>query len=332
MITKFLFEKKSWILFFIGIQLLHLFIARIDQSLLFSSMLYISFISTILFVLFLLFRYQKETNFYKTLADRKDTIDLSSLPDGQSPFEIIIENSMISMIEHLQREIRHNRLQLEQEKDELLSWIHEVKTPLTALHLLIQQLNDPELKGQITYEWLRIHLLLDQQLYQKRMEFIENDLYLEQVNLENLLFDEIKTIQTWCIQKGIGVEINLEVKEVVTDSKWLAFILRQLLTNAIKYSSESDISITTYNRNGQVHLEIKDEGIGIDAKDLSRIYEKGFTSTSKHHNNLATGMGLYLTKKVTDALRMIIVVESKLDQGTTFTLVFAQKNEFDRAM
>ncbi|KAB7668441.1 sensor histidine kinase [Bacillus sp. B1-b2] len=332
MITTFLLERKSWILFFIIIQFLQLFIAHLDPSLSLTSMLYIGFISSILFIFFLFYRYHKETHFFKALSDREITIDLSSLPDAHSPFENIIENSMVSQIELLKRENEQSSLQLEQEKDELLSWIHEVKTPLTALHLLIQQLSVTDLKAQITYEWLRIHLLLDQQLYHKRITFIENDLYVEYIHLEDLLYDEMKTIQTWCIQKGIGVEINLEVKEVLTDSKWLAFVLRQLLTNAIKYSNKSDIIITSYKENGQVHLAIKDEGIGIDIKDMPRIFEKGFTSTSKHHNNYATGMGLYLTKKVTDALDIFIKVESKLLQGSTFTLIFSEKNEFDQLL
>ena len=83
---------------------------------------------------------------------------------------------------------------LEQEKDELLSWIHEVKTPLTAMHLMIDRMDDEKLKSHLTYEWLRIHLLLDQQLHQKRIPFIENDLYIENIRFENLIiFDEIKT-------------------------------------------------------------------------------------------------------------------------------------------
>ena len=77
---------------------------------------------------------------------------------------------------------------LEQEKDELLSWIHEVKTPLTAMHLMIDRLDDETMKTHLTYEWLRIHLLLDQQLHQKRIPFIENDLYIENIDLETSNF------------------------------------------------------------------------------------------------------------------------------------------------
>ena len=157
------------------------------------------------------------------------------------------------------------------------------------------------MKSHLTYEWLRIHLLLDQQLHQRRIPFIENDLYIENTDLETIIFDEIKTLQSWCIQKGIGFDIQLEVTEVLTDAKWLAFIIRQLLTNAIKYSEESDIMIYSHEQAGQTILEVKDSGRGIDPKDLSRIFDKGFTSTTNHHDNAATGMGLYLTKKAAES-------------------------------
>src|SRR5699024_1845774 len=109
------------------------------------------------------------------------------------------------------------------------------KTPLTAMQLMIERVEDKKVKEQLKYEWLRTHLLLDQQLHQKRILFIENDLYIEQTILEPLIFQEIKALQAWCMRKGIGFDVSLQEETVLTDTKWLAFIIRQLLTNAIKY-------------------------------------------------------------------------------------------------
>ena len=108
---------------------------------------------------------------------------------------------------------------------------------------MIGRVENATLKAQLNQEWLRIHLLLDQQLHQKRLTVIENDLYIEQIQFESIVFNEIKTMQSWCIQKGIGFDIQLDRNDVLTDAKWLSFILRQLLTNAIKYSEKSDIII-----------------------------------------------------------------------------------------
>ncbi len=202
----------------------------------------------------------------------------------------MIEQKIINQTNQLKQVASQDRLALEQEKDEILSWIHEVKTPLTAMHLMIDRLNDERMKAQLTYEWLRIHLLLDQQLHQKRIPFMENDLYIEHIALEPLIFKEIKALQSWCMKKGIGFEVQLEASEVLSDAKWLAFIIRQLLTNAVKYSDSSDIIIKSYLQNDQSIMEVKDFGRGIDPKDLPRIFEKGFTSTTVHQDNAATGM------------------------------------------
>ncbi|TCJ03889.1 sensor histidine kinase [Cytobacillus praedii] len=328
MIRTFLKERRSWIVFFVSIQLLALMIGYIDSAGSFRSVQYYVFLSTIIFMVFIYVRYIKESRFYQCLEEREDDLDVSNIPEPDSPFEWIIDNSISNQIKRLKHESEQNLLLLEQEKDELLLWIHEVKTPLTAMHLMIDRIEDKMLKTQMTYEWLRIHLLLDQQLHQKRIPFIKNDLYIEHTNLEDLIFKEIRTLQSWCMQKGIGFDINLEVEEVLSDTKWLSFIIRQLLTNAVKYSDSADIIIRSYQQDEHTKLEVRDFGRGIDQKDLSRIFDKGFTSTTSHHDTSSTGMGLYLSKKAADSLQVRINVQSRLSAGTTFTLIFPKKNEF----
>jgi two-component system, OmpR family, bacitracin resistance sensor histidine kinase BceS len=328
MIKRFIQERRSWILFFFFQQFILLFIAYIDSAIPFSSMSYIVFLSFVIFIFFLFLRYQSETAFFKKLEERENDLDISNLSTSKSPFERIVEKSITQQTEHLRITASKNRIQIEQEKDEILSWIHEVKTPLTALHLMVQRMDDDPLKSHLTYEWLRIHLLLDQQLHQKRIPFIENDLYMEDTELESLLFSELKTLQSWCIQKGIGFDFDLAIPQVLSDTKWLAFILRQILTNAVKYSKSSDIIIKSYQHEERTYLEIKDFGRGIDPRDLPRIFDKGFTSTTVHHDQASTGMGLYLSRKAADSLLIKISVKSKLHHGTTITLAFPRKNEF----
>ncbi|MFY0761233.1 sensor histidine kinase [Metabacillus dongyingensis] len=328
MILCFLKERRSWILFFIIIHFFILFIAFIDSAIPVQSVLYIVFLSMIAFIIFLSVRYNKETAFYKSLADRENNLDISSIPAPESPFEQLVEKTLSEQAQSLKTDALHNRIALEQEKDELLSWIHEVKTPLTAMHLMIERMEDDVMKTHLTYEWLRIHLLLDQQLHQKRIPFIENDLYIETVDLESVIFSEIKTLQAWCIQKGIGFDIQLEQKEVLSDAKWLAFIIRQILTNAVKYSVASDIIIKCWKQDDQVRVQVKDSGRGIDPKDLPRIFDKGFTSTINHHDHAATGMGLYLAKKAAIPLLIDIHVQSIIHTETAFTLTFPKRNDF----
>ncbi|WP_212925131.1 sensor histidine kinase [Oceanobacillus sp. J11TS1] len=328
MVRKYMMERRSWIILFLALQALFLLIAYLDASIPFPSILYIVFLSCIIFVLFLIIRYQKETAFYKEIEALDDDVDFISLREARTPFEKITETQLTEQAKHYKELLSDHLTHIEQEKDDLLSWIHEVKTPLTTMQLMMDRLEDEHLRTQLNNEWIRIHLLLDQQLHQRRIPFIKNDLYIEVTALEPLLYKEIKDLQSWCMQKGIGFDLSLQSTEVLTDAKWLSFMVRQLLTNAVKYSENADILLSSYLEEGHVRLEIQDAGRGIDPRDLPRIFDKGFTSTTSHHDNAATGMGLYLTKKVAASLAIEIDVQSTLGEGTTFTLTFPKKNAF----
>ncbi|EGQ25727.1 sensor histidine kinase [Mammaliicoccus sciuri] len=330
MIRYFIKERVSWILFFLFFQLLVLLMGFLDVSIPFQSVGYIVFLSCLFFFIFLIVRYYKETRFYHELKRHNQSFDLTTVPHANSPFEEIVSEMISEQNTTYKSQLNELRVSVEQEKDEILNWIHEVKTPLTTMQLMIDRITDQPLRSQIMYEWLRVHLLLDQQLHQKRIPFIQNDLYIEKTDLQILIFQEIKSLKLWCVQKGIGFDVNLEIKEVLTDAKWLGFIVRQLLTNAVKYSEASDIRIHSFVENGNKKLSIQDFGRGIDARDLPRIFDKGFTSTLNHHDHAATGMGLYLTKLVAESLHLDLQVQSKIGEGTVITLTFPQENEFVR--
>ena len=332
MLKAFLTERRSWIAIFVLQQILFLFIAYVDASIPFTSILYMTYLSSFIFIVFLIVRFRKETKFYKSLEEWDYNLDVTNIREAETPFETMFEKSMAEQTKQLKQEAAQHRLALENEKDELMAWIHEVKTPLTAMHLIMETIEDQSLKARLAYEWLRIHLLLDRQLHQKRMSFIENDLSLEVLELKPMIFKEIKDLQSWCIPKGIGFDIQLEAGEVLSDAKWLSFIIRQLLTNAVKYSEASDVLIKSYEQDGKVHLAVQDFGRGIDPKDMPRVFDKGFTSTTEHHDQAATGMGLYLAKKAAKPLLIHIEVDSKPGTGTTFTLIFPMRNEFSRVL
>lgn len=328
MIWIYIKERASWIIFFLSLQFLLLFYSYIDPSLQVSSMLYFVYLSTALLGIFLVFRYFSETKFYKRLTERSDILDTSELAEPSSPLEEIVYDEFIEQTNIYKNKSNHHQLMLEQEKDDILSWIHEIKTPLTAMHLILDRMDNKQLQTDLQYEWLRIHFLLDQQLHQKRMLVIENDIHLDNVDMKQLIHQEIRTLRSWCLHKGIGFDINIETPSIITDEKWTSFILRQILTNAVKYSENADIEIELHKKEKHAKLTIKDSGIGISQKDLPRIFDKGFTTTSSNSTNTsgATGMGLYLAKKVADSLHIVINVESEENKGTAFTLTFPEKN------
>lgn len=327
MIKTYLIEKSNWIMFFFLLQGLFLLVAYVDTSINFQSILYMVFLSFVLFILFLFIQYNREVSFYKRIEDWSPNVDVDIL-EGSTPFETIVNQAIKQQDVYFKQELNKLVINMEQEKDELLAWIHEVKTPLTAMQLMLERIEDKSLKEQLLYEWLRVHLLLDQQLHKRRLAFMENDVYIEKLNLEKVIIPEIISLKSWCFQKGIGFDMKLDVKEVLSDAKWLPFILRQVLTNAVKYSEKSDIIVRSSLRNGNVILEIEDHGRGISNRDIPRIFEKGFTSTADHQNQNATGMGLYLSKKAAVALKIKIDVQSVYGKGTTFTVIFPKKNDF----
>lgn len=327
MVKGYLKEKQPWIFFVLLLEMLLLFIGYLDPSLPFTSIFYIALLFFIIFITFLTIRYHQETAFLKEVNEWYPSLEITSLKEAKTPSEKIFLNALREQQLYYLRETNNQYINLEQEKDDILSWIHEVKTPLTTMQLIIERMEDKGLSEQIMYEWLRIHHLLDQQLYQKRITVIENDVYIEKLEIAPLLYNEIKELKSWCFQKGIGFDIELEAQEVLSDVKWFSFILRQLLTNAVKYSEESDIYVRSFKKNEHFHLEIKDQGKGIEKSDLPRIFDKGFTATKNHQNAGATGMGLYLVKKVAEALKIDIDVTSVPEKGSTFLLRFAKEND-----
>lgn len=331
MIRDFLRERRSWLLLLLGIQLLLLLLAYVDSAIPFLPVLYAVGLNTFLCMGFVIVRYVRETSFYRELDAWDHAYDLTGLQGASSPLEQKVLSAITRQGEHFRRETDEHFLLLEQEKDDMLAWTHEMKTPLTALKLMIERLPEEALKQQMMYEWLRIHYLLDRQLHQKRIPFMEKDLYFEQLDLEAILHAEIKALQSWCIRKGIGFDLMLEATAVVSDAKWTAFIVRQLLTNAVKYNREgSDVEIRSSEAEGHLTLSIKDAGEGIAARDLPRIFEKGFTSTQNHQSSAATGMGLYLAKQAAASLSIQLKAASVPGDGSTFTLIFPRENELQR--
>ncbi|WP_050180281.1 sensor histidine kinase [Domibacillus robiginosus] len=328
MLVTYIKERRSWILFFIVQQLLLFLVAFVDTTIPLSSILYLNLLTLLLFLLFFAVRFQKEIVFYRQLQERDTSLDGDALQEPESAFEQIIYTYLTKQIEQYKREASDNRTELEQERDDLLSWVHEVKTPLTAMHLMIDRMDVSKTRAQLIHEWLRIHLLLDRQLHQKRLPFMENDLYIEQVALEPLLFTEIRSLQSWCLQKGIGFDVELTTSHVLSDAKWLAFIFRQLLTNAVKYSEAGDVIVRSAKRSRQTVVTVTDYGRGISPQDLPRVFDKGFTATGGPHQTAAsTGMGLYLAQRAADSLSISIKASSTLEAGTTFTLVFPEQND-----
>lgn len=184
---------------------------------------------------------------------------------------------------------------------------------------------------KVEAEWLRIHLLIDQQLYIARLPSLDSDYVPEAAALHRLAAKEVRELASWCVEKNIAVEFEGEDAEVTTDSKWCSFIIRQILTNAVKYSPNGGtITIATGTLpTGNVQLSIKDEGPGIAARDLPRIFDKGFTGGNGRVQHAATGLGLYLARTAAAKIGIALEAHSELNKGTVLWMRFTAPNEFE---
>ncbi|PYF08005.1 sensor histidine kinase [Ureibacillus chungkukjangi] len=328
----FLKERWAWISYILLLILFINIVFFLDAGLSGISISYFNIVTLMLSFSFFIWRYIKETqglaHFLGNLSN--PTEFLYSENTFLSPFQRKYFDEVLNVIEQKDTLLNQSRVKVQEDAESQLAWVHEMKTPLTAMKLMIEQVNDAKLRYRIENEWMRTHLLLDQQLHHTRLASIEKDNRLERVILKSIIFKEIREFQTWCMEKGIGFQTAELDKEVVSDNKWLAFIVRQILSNAIKYSHEnSEIDIyTEVDELGHLLLHVKDCGRGIRAEDLPRIFQKSYTGTIGRESVQSTGMGLYLAKNAAVSLGIKISVESKLNEGSIFTLKFPLQNEY----
>lgn len=276
------------------------------------------------FLCFFVWRYFKETKFVRQVTDQPE--DFSHMKD-------LILYKLQETDEELKKYKNELNVQIVEERDQHLAWIHEVKTPLTAMRLMIEDL-PLEARKPLELEWLRIHLLLDQTLHTLRLASIEEDTVLDKVSLHPVVLKEIKELKSWCLAKNLAIDVDDFQVSVFSDQKWLSFIIRQILTNAVKYSHKGDtikIFVTTDERE-HLKLHIRDTGEGIDPADLPRIFQKAFTGTMGRKQSASTGMGLYLAQNSAKKLGIAIEVHSIVNEGSTFILLFAKANDFVKTM
>ena len=146
------------------------------------------------------------------------------------------------------------------------------------MKLLIDQENDDQRKRALLFEWSRINEMLDKQLYLTRLETQHRDMYFDYISLKRMVIDEIQVTRHISQAKGIGFELDFkDEQKVYTDVKWCRMMIRQVLSNSLKYSDNSTINLSGYNIEGHVVLKIKDYGRGISKRDLPRIFDRGFT-------------------------------------------------------
>lgn len=202
-------------------------------------------------------------------------------------------------------------------------WAHQIKTPIAAMHLLFQQESHTseqfyEQRKECEGELFKIEQYVEMVLQYLRLNSSVNDFVLKEYYLDNIIKQAVHKYAPMFIRKRIALNYTEVGARVVTDEKWLVFVIEQILSNAIKYTVEGEISI--YMEGGC--LIIADTGIGILAEDLPRIFEKGYTGYNGRSDKKASGIGLYLCREILKKLGHKVYVESEPGKGTRVKLVF----------
>lgn len=203
------------------------------------------------------------------------------------------------------------------------TWVHEVKTPIASCKLIIENHSDPVTRS-LEEEVDRIDQYVEQALYYTRSTVVEKDYVIRRCSLDQIVSQVIKNHAKTLISRQFSIERENLDQTVYTDVKWIDFILSQIVTNTVKYRAAEKpvLRFTAKADENQVTLRIEDNGCGISAHDLPRIFDKGFTGDNGRQVAKSTGMGLYLVKQLCDKMNIGIQAESLPGRGTTLLLTF----------
>ncbi len=196
-------------------------------------------------------------------------------------------------------------------------WVHQIKTPIAALNLVLQNM-DGDTAGVIKQELFKIEQYADLALRYIKLTDISSDLIIQRCLLGDIVTASVKKYAVLFVYQKLSLDITPFKKEVMSDKRWLGFIVEQILSNAVKYTNSGGVKIYMQNE----ELVIEDTGIGIRPEDLPRIFMKGYTGCNGRLNSRASGIGLYLAKKAADVLGITISVVSSVGTGTKVSLSF----------
>lgn len=206
-------------------------------------------------------------------------------------------------------------------KEYFALWVHQIKTPISAMRLLLQEGGAEGSRAEEQEELFLIEQYVEMALQYIRLDSETNDFVLQETDLDSVIKDAVHKYAKLFIRKRIRLRYTDVDVRVVTDGKWLTFVVEQLLANAIKYTPAGWIAV--YAGDGGT-LVIEDSGIGIREEDLPRVMEKGYTGYNGHGNEQSTGIGLYLCSKIMNRLNHKITITSELGKGTKVCIAFPE--------
>lgn len=276
-------------------------------------------------ICYLVYIFLSRRQFYNRLSTKIVNLDESQQHLERAPISIALSQLLKSQYYLYENEMMQQKNKQEEHLIFMDRWIHQMKTPLSVIELMAQDLDEPD-SSDMREETDRIKNGLNTVLYMARIRSMDRDFQVKSVRLLSVIHEVNKENKRLYIRNHVypNVEADSEKLAVETDDKWLYFIVTQLIQNAVKYSAKKSeqILLKVYTRNAQTILEIEDFGIGIPPSDMKRIFDPFFTGENGRRYRESTGVGLFLVKEVATYLGHRLEVESEVGKGSVFRIVF----------
>ena len=334
-LSRYLKDKLYFIILFITfLSLIILLLLGFKVSL--ELIIVIISLLVIFAILVLIIEYLKKRNFYNEFINIVDKLDkkylvIEMLNSPNFHEGEILYNELYEINKSMLENIKNYEISMNDFKDYIEMWIHEVKIPLSSLVLMIHN-NKNNISSKMVDQVKRLDNYVDQVLFYVRAENAEKDYLIKKTELNKVINKIALKNKDYILENNIDFNVLNCEKKVLTDSKWLEFIIDQIINNSIKYKREiasSFIKIYTEENNEELRLIIYDNGIGIDAKDLPRVFDKTYTGTNGRLKSKSTGMGLYIAKNLCEKLGHKIAIESKVNEYTKVIITFNKESIYD---
>ncbi|MEI5990202.1 hypothetical protein A5881_001695 [Enterococcus termitis] len=238
----------------------------------------------------------------------------------------LLEKEYEQLLAAVEKEYRAEIGALEAANQQLMDyysmWSHQIKTPIAVLNLKMQE-NELD-QAILKQELFKVDQYLDMMLQYLRMNHTETDFVFEEIDLDQLVKDTVKKYAVFFIHKNLSFSLEPTNQTVISDRKWLQFVLEQVLFNAIKYTNQGGIKVYM-NHETPFELIIEDTGIGILAEDAVRVFERGYTGFNGRTYQKASGLGLFMSKEILTKLGHQIYLSSEVGIGTKVKLELSQK-------
>lgn len=237
----------------------------------------------------------------------------------------IINDVLKQCNKSMHEKVKHYKDEQIEYREYIETWVHEIKTPIASAKLILENDNS-NLSERINYEMKRVEGFIEQVLYYARSSDVSKDYIIKEFSLISVVMKSVKSNSRDFINKNIKLDIRGIEGNIFSDKKWVEFIINQIIINAVKFSipNEGKVSIYSKVNENNIILTIEDNGVGINEKDIDRVFEKGFTGENGRKFGKSTVIGLYLCKKLCDKLGIGISLNSKENIGTKVNIVFPQ--------